>query len=146
MNEDKLYKREFTISLYCDNPDEIPTQDELHKLLDENIGSRGVDICTTEHKWADNPDDAIYNCEIESLSGEVHIEGCELEEHDIWCVAADPEWRAMNVLKLKDLVRTRQLFRMLLDSPTEDNDVKIKVKREIERMDEEIKSLRVAIG
>lgn len=27
--------------------------------------------------------------------GEVHIEGCELEEHDIWCVATDPEWREM---------------------------------------------------
>jgi len=35
---------------------------------------------------------------------------------------------------------------MLLDSPTEDDDVKNKVKSEIDRMDEEIKSLRVAIG
>ncbi|MCQ2465319.1 MAG: hypothetical protein MJ095_07030 [Oscillospiraceae bacterium] len=78
--------------------------------------------------------------------GEVHIEGCIMEEEDIWCIATDPEWRAMNVLKLKDLVRTRQLFRMLLDSPTEDDDVKNKAKSEIERMDEEIKRLRVAIG
>lgn len=67
---EKLYKREFTVTLYSENPDEIPTQDELHELLDENIGSRGVDICTAEHKWANNPDDDLYNCEIESLSGE----------------------------------------------------------------------------
>lgn len=78
--------------------------------------------------------------------GEVHIEGCELEEHDIRCVAIDSEWRKMNLVKLEDLERTRNLFEMLLESPAENNDVKIKVKREIERMDEEIKSLRVAIG
>ncbi len=78
--------------------------------------------------------------------GEVHIEGCELEDEDIWCVAIDSEWRKMNLLKLEDLERTRNLFEMLLKSPTEHTDVKIKVKREIERMDEEIKRLRVAIG
>lgn len=78
--------------------------------------------------------------------GEVHIEGCELEEEDIWCIATDPEWRKMNLVKLEDLERTRNLFKMLLESPTENNDVKIKVKSEIERMDEEIKRLRVAIG
>ena len=78
--------------------------------------------------------------------GEVHIEGCELEDEDIWCVATDPEWRKMNLVKLEDLERTRNLFKMLLESPAENNDVKIKVKREIERMDEEIKSLRTAIA
>lgn len=43
--------------------------------------------------------------------GEVHIEGCELDEDDIWCVATVPQWQAMNVVKLEDCKRTANLFR-----------------------------------
>ena len=64
---EKLYKREFTVTLYSDNPDEIPTMDEFHEILDDHIGCKGVDIHTTEHRWAHNTDDDLYCCEIESL-------------------------------------------------------------------------------
>lgn len=76
--------------------------------------------------------------------GEVHIEGCILGEEDIHCIATDQEWRPMQILKLKDLVRTRHLFQMLLDSPTESDGVKNKVKSEIMRMNIEIDELRKA--
>lgn len=78
--------------------------------------------------------------------GEVHIEGCELEKEDIWCIATDPEWRETNLVKLEDLERTRRLLHMLLDSPTEDDDVKNKVKNEIKRMNIEIDELRKSIS
>lgn len=37
--------------------------------------------------------------------GAVHIEGCELEKEDIWCIATAPEWHEANDKKLEKLVR-----------------------------------------
>ena len=47
--------------------------------------------------------------------GEVHIEGCELDEDDIWCVATAPQWHEMHVAKYKDLTRTKNLFQECCD-------------------------------
>lgn len=47
--------------------------------------------------------------------GDVHIEGCELEMEDIWCIATEPQWQEVNIKKIKDYKRTMNLFQKCHD-------------------------------
>jgi hypothetical protein len=53
--------------------------------------------------------------------GEVHIEGCELEKEDIWCIATVPQWQEVNVKKLEAYKKTMDLFQRCVDDLHKEN-------------------------
>ena len=67
----KLYKREFTISLYAENPEEVPNKIQLFDAIEGAFGCcKTLEMALAEHKWANNSDDDAYCAdEIESLCG-----------------------------------------------------------------------------
>jgi hypothetical protein len=65
---EKLYKREFTITFYSENPEEVPTEDDLDCIISDM--PKYFDYCLKEHMFANNCDDDFYNCEIVSLANE----------------------------------------------------------------------------
>lgn len=67
----KLYKREFTITLYAENPEEVPDKIQLFDAIEGAFGCcKTLEMTLTEHKWANNvDDDGLCVDEIESLCG-----------------------------------------------------------------------------
>lgn len=80
--------------------------------------------------------------------GAVHIEGCELEMEDIWCVATEPQWHEANVKKLEAYKKTMDLFQRCIDDlrkeKPESPDIKI-LNEHICDLNEEIVRLETII-
>lgn len=80
--------------------------------------------------------------------GEVHIEGCELDEDDIWCIATEPQWQEVNIKKLEDYKRKMNLFQRAYDNlvkeKPEDPMIKI-LKEHISDFNEEIIRLETIV-